>query len=77
MGQYRGLNNEIFVRTHLVQVWLSNRTNQQPFPQRSDFWLTATLRSSTQKEHVVLPTSKQPCVVYEQDPREYTVENHK
>ena len=80
MGQYRNLIIKKFVRTHLVQVWVPNRTNQRPrrsFPQRSDLRLNATLRSSTQKEHAVLPTSKRTCGVYEQNSLEHSAENRK
>ena len=80
MGQYRNLIIKKFVRTHLVQVWVPNRTDQRPrrpFPQHSDLRLNATLHSSTQKEHAVLPTSKRTCGVYEQDPSEHPAENRK
>ena len=50
-----------------MQVWVPNQTDQRPrspFPQRGDLRLNTALCSSTQKEHVVLPTSEWTSKVY-------------
>ena len=77
-GQYRRLNNEILIRTHLVQVWMPNRINQRsgrPLPQRSNRRLNAALRSHPAEEYALLPTSKRSGGIHEQNPPKYTAEN--
>ena len=72
------MNNKFVIRTNLVQVWMPNQINQRsgrPLPQCSNRRLNASLRSNPQEEHAILPTSKRPGGIHEQNPTKYPVEN--
>ena len=57
---------------------MPNRINQRsrrPLPQHTNRRLNAPLRSDPQEKHAILPTSKRPGGVHEQNPIEYLAEN--